>query len=272
MIINNQLPVENIRDFINLFRQDIKFKYVPFRLYYKYRALKYAKKKTPELNLVKYLIKKDQISLDVGANLGLFTFFLSRHSKKVFAFEPNPYPLRYLPDLIDSNVELMKIAISDSNQKMHLLIPKSAKGWSSNGATLKDIDVKNGIKIEVECRTIDSFDYSNVGLIKIDVEGAEKNVLVGAKKTIQRNKPNLMIENEIVHQNDTNEIFKIIQKMDYEIYYCDKFILKKLDNNFFLPNFQKNPHNKIIGYVQNFIGIHKDNSFRYKNIIISDNI
>lgn len=86
MIINDQLPLENIRDFINLFRQDIKFKYAPFRLYYKYRAFKYAKKKTPELNLIKYLIKKDQISLDIGANLGLFTFFLSRYSKKSFCF------------------------------------------------------------------------------------------------------------------------------------------------------------------------------------------
>jgi len=261
------LPIENFRDILNIVRQDIKYKYMPGRLYYKYRAKKYAKNKTPELNLIRYLADNNKISLDIGANLGLFTYFMSKHSKKVLAFEPNPYPLRYLPRLIDKNVEILKIAIGNSNKKMNLLIPKSNKGWSSNGATLKDIEVKNGIKIEVDCKKIDSFNFSNVGFIKIDVEGAEKNVLVGAKKTIQRNKPNLMIENEIVHQNDTNEIFKIIQKMDYEIYYCDKFILKKLDNNFFLPNFQKNPHNKIIGYVQNFIGIHKDNSFRYKNII-----
>ena len=267
MNINNQLPLENLRDFINLFRQDLKFKYAPFRLYYKYRALKYAKKKTQELNLIKYLISNNQISLDIGANLGLFTFFFSKYSKKVFAFEPNPYPLRYLPNLIDSNVELMKIAVSDSNQKMNLLIPKSSKGWSSNGATLKDIDVKNGIKIEVEARTIDSFNFSNVGLIKIDVEGAEKSVLIGAQKTIRENEPNLIIENEIVHQNDTYEIFQIIKKMGYNIYFCNDLKLKELKDDFSLTKIQKNPQHKVIGYVQNFIGIHKRKLKNYDFLI-----
>ena len=74
---------------------------------------------------------------------------------------------------------------------------------------MKNISVKNGIKIKVDCRTIDSFNFSNVGLIKIDVEGAEKEVLMGARNTIIDNRPNLIIENELIHQNDTNDIFQI---------------------------------------------------------------
>ena len=100
------LPIENFRDILNIVRQDIKYKYMPGRLYYKYRAKKYAKNKTPELNLIRYLADNNKISLDIGANLGLFTYFMSKHSKKVLAFEPNPYPLRYLPRLIDKNVSV----------------------------------------------------------------------------------------------------------------------------------------------------------------------
>ena len=264
------LPIENFRDFLNILRQDLKYKLIPGRFYYKYRAKKYAKYKTPELNLIKYLADNDKISLDVGANLGLFTYFLSKYSKKVFAFEPNPYPLRYLPKLIDKNVELLKIAIGNANKKMDLLIPKSNKGWSSNGATLKNINVKKGIKITVNCRTIDSFNFSNVGFIKIDVEGAETEVLLGSQKTIKKNKPNLMIENEIIHQNNPDYIFQIIKKMGYTIFYFDKSKLKKLSEKIFLSDIQKNPENKVIGYIQNFIGIHDDNLKKFEKTIFCD--
>ena len=262
------LPIENFRDILNIDRQDIKYKYMPGRLYYKYRAKKYAKNKTPELNLIRYLADNNKISLDIGANLGLFTYFMSKHSKKVLAFEPNPYPLRYLPRLIDKNVEILKIAIGNSNKKMNLLIPKSNKGWSSNGATLKDIEVKNGIKIEVDCKKIDSFNFSNVGFIKIDVEGAEADVLLGSQNTIKHNKPNLMIENEIVHQNNTDYIFQIVKEMGYTFYYFDDTKLKKLSDKIFLSDIQKNPENKVIGYVQNFIAIHDENIGKFEKIIL----
>ena len=261
------LPIENLRDLINLIRQDIKYKLIPNRLYYKYRAKKYAKYKTPELNLIQHLVHKDQISLDIGANLGLFTFFMSKYSRKVFAFEPNPYPLRYLPSLIDDNVELIRVAVGKKNESLDLLIPKSDKGWSSNGATLKNISVKNGIKIKVDCRSIDSFNFSNVGLIKIDVEGAEKEVLMGASNTIINNRPNLIIENELIHQNDTNDIFQITSQMGYKIFYFHQSKLKKIYENINLKEIQKNPQHKVIGYIQNFIFIHDENLSKYKDLI-----
>ena len=38
-----ELPIDGLRDIINLIRQDLKFKYLPFKLYYRYRSKKYAK-------------------------------------------------------------------------------------------------------------------------------------------------------------------------------------------------------------------------------------
>ena len=262
----NHLPIENIRDLINIIRQDIKYKYCPFRFYYKYRAKKYAKYKTPELNLIQYLVNKNENSVDIGANLGLFTYFLSKYSKNVFAFEPSPNPLRYLPRLIDSNVRLYQIAISNEDQIMELLIPKSQKGWSSNGATLKKIDVKNGMKINVDCKTIDSFNFSKIGLIKIDVEGAEKEVLEGAKNTINKFKPNLIIENEIIHQKNTNDLFSIIADFDYEIYYLEAGKLININDQLDIHHLQKKPESKLIGYIQNFICINKLRKEKFEKI------
>ena len=51
------------------------------------------------------------------------------------------------------------------------------------------------MKLKVACRTIDSFDFRNIELIKIDVEGCEQDVIDGAMNTIQNWLPNIIIEN-----------------------------------------------------------------------------
>src|SRR6266568_3035020 len=48
----------------------------------------------------------------------------------------------------------------------------------------------------VEVRTLDSFEFSDVAMIKIDVEGHEEAVVAGAEETIRRCRPSLLIESE----------------------------------------------------------------------------
>ena len=105
--------------------------------------------------------------MDVGANLGLFTYFLSRASKKVYAFEPNPYPLRSLKSVIDKNVEIIPIALGNADENIMLRIPKSKKGWTSNGASVANINLNLGKEFSVTMRKIDSLNIKNIGLIKI---------------------------------------------------------------------------------------------------------
>ena len=264
----NSLPVETLRDFINILRQDIKFKLPPFKFYYKYRAKKYAKHKTPELNLIKFLTNQNQNSLDIGANLGLFTYFMSTYSKKVIAIEPNPLPLRYLYDLVEDNVEILPIAAGNKDKKIELIIPKSKKGWSSNGASLKANDYKQSNKVNVLCRKIDSLKISDLALIKIDVEGFEKEVIEGAKETIKLQKPNLIIENEIIHHDDPTSLFSILINFGYKIFFCDNsHKLQKVDRRFEFLKEQKNPEIKQYGYIQNFVCIHQSKLETYKKII-----
>ena len=131
------LPRENLRDYINNIRLDIKFRYVPFRGYYRYRSHKYLKKIDPEMGLLKFIVDPKRICLDVGANMGLFTYFLSRYSPHVHAFEPNPLPQRGLRYVADQNVTIHQVALSNQTGEAKLVIPKGRKGWSSNGASIE---------------------------------------------------------------------------------------------------------------------------------------
>ena len=82
----------------------------------------------------------------------------------------------------------------------------------------------------------------NIGFIKIDVEGHEKNVLIGSEQIIKRCKTNPLIEIEERHTNDkVKNIINFINDFGYNSFFSDGKNLietKKLDdlnkkNNFF---------------------------------------
>ena len=60
-------------------------------------------------------------------------------------------------------------------------------------------DLSAVVTREVEARTLDSFNFSNIGVIKIDVEGHEEAVLEGRRDTLRRTQPALIIESEDRH-------------------------------------------------------------------------
>lgn len=251
------LPKENFRDWLNEFRQDLKFRYVPFRGYYRLRAYKYMLWKNPEMGLLRFLADPLKDSLDIGANLGLFTYFLSRYSRHVYAFEPNPYPLRTLEAVVDSNVTILPIAISDRSGEAELVVPRTPKGWSSNGAGLdKDVDGPAAC-LKVQCAALDDLDYRDVGFIKIDTEGHEKAALLGAARTIERERPNLFIENEVAHaEGGVDEVFQLLADMDYAGFALIDGTLTSLRHfSFEEHQTRRRAEGDKRGYVKNFIFI-----------------
>ena len=183
---------------------------------------------------------------------------MSKSSKHVFAFEPNPYPLKNLKYLIDNNVTILPIALGNSNGPTEIRIPHHANGWSSNGASLAPKTKEPGKLINIQCRKLDNLDIKNIGLIKIDVEGFEIEVLKGARETLLKNKPIMIIENEVVHTDDTNELFLFMADLGYEKYICNsKGKLEKIED-FSVQENQENAINKDINYIQNYIFIFKE--------------
>lgn len=159
----------------------------------------------PEVQgLCSRLLREGMMAVDVGANIGFLTRQFCRRvgsSGKVFAFEPDPLNFRFLEfnTRFCKNVRLMQCAVSD-NHEPALLHLNSGSG-TGNSLVNKTQSTES---VPVSCISLDEFLNScgnpAVNLVKIDVEGAELNVLRGIRHTIRR-LPDLQIVIEYCPNN-----------------------------------------------------------------------
>jgi len=132
--------------------------------------------------------------VDVGANLGLYTWaFLSRiPNGQVIAVEPDPASLKLLRNTADRwgrSVEVHPVALFKEEGIRNLSVDRTGGHRSSLVAS------NHGEEFLVHtCRLDDIVGERSVGLVKIDVEGAEMDVLSGAQQTIQTSRPCLIVE------------------------------------------------------------------------------
>jgi len=173
--------------------------FVPAPLYMRYRLAKELKKGERELHLVPFLADPKRDALDIGANKGVWTLYLARHSRRVYAFEPNPKVYGWLTRYANrANVVASNIALSDKSGTAQLRVPRYARGYSNQHASLSAENISSDYaSVEVATKTLDELQLDNVGFIKIDVEGHELNVLSGARRTLCR--PTLVVEMEERH-------------------------------------------------------------------------
>lgn len=128
-----------------------------------------------------------RICIDVGAHVGLWTRWMAYHFACTHAFEP---VLRHFECLIKNlisdygQVELHMSALGDYEGSMGVHIE-----WEVSGRSYMDVDGAGTIVNE-----LDNFNFEEVDFIKIDVEGYERKVLIGAEFTIKNNRPIIVIE------------------------------------------------------------------------------
>lgn len=136
------------------------------------------------------------IGLDIGANSGLWSLYLAKHSTRIYAFEPDPEVrklfennLGHNPD-VSQKVEVSKFAVSDKSETSHLFIRRSLDnlGRVNNGLSslVRDSSfVKHSVP--VTAISLDEFMHSKseqISWIKVDVEGHELQVFQGAQRTL----------------------------------------------------------------------------------------
>jgi len=136
-----------------------------------------------------HYLRSGDLFVDVGANAGSYALLAASRGAFVVAAEPNPLPRRYLQRSIESNgfeVELVDKAISDKAGSAHMDCRHDAT------ASIVPADVPGALKVETI--TLDQMVAGRrVKLLKIDVEGAEPQVLAGGETTL-RNTEAMLIE------------------------------------------------------------------------------
>jgi hypothetical protein len=102
-----------------------------------------------------------------------------------------------------------------------LHVPVSGDRAKTGGASLGDAGLATQ-RETVTVAALDSLDFSGVAMMKIDVEGAEVDVIAGAIQTIHRHRPLLLVEIEQRHhQKPVSEVFEQLAALDYDGYFLD---------------------------------------------------
>ena len=210
---------------MNKLKEFLKFRILPKKLYLRLSAAnksrRAVKKGETELWLLPDLVDGEKDAIDVGANTGLYTYYLSRLARHVYAFEPHRVLAGFLDKATGDNVTVLNKAVSDSSGKLPFYVPVRRGRKLYNVASLDEAVIKDRDHIveEIETVSLDQLGYENIGFIKIDVEGHELSVLKGAVKTIGQQRPTLLIEIlDLAGHIDTNETYKFIRSLDYEVY------------------------------------------------------
>jgi FkbM family methyltransferase len=155
------------------------------------------------------LLEEDMVVVDAGAHIGNHTIFFSWACKKVIAFEPSRDSYAFLRRNIWENrldnVETYNLALSAKPARLRLSL-LSVIGDTGNrfwwyegeegGPEPARMQYFRRAEREVLCDSVplDSFNFSSLDFLKIDVEGMELEVLDGAEKTIEEFLPLVMIE------------------------------------------------------------------------------
>ncbi len=213
--------------FFNLILLKVILKSIGYQNFGSYRF-------TGEKNFIKSIRKfKPKVCVDIGAHIGSYTsLLLDELDCRVICFEPNKFSfekLKKLKKIYKNKIHPHNYAVTNQNKKVDLYYGSKTSQLASLNKDLTKISfIKNSNKNIKTVRgiTLDFFfkknkkNYKSIDFIKIDTEGHEYEVLIGAKKTIKKFKPNFIQIEFNWHQlfkNKTLLNFHQILK-DYDLY------------------------------------------------------
>ncbi len=160
------------------------------------------------------LCKQKRICIDIGANVGLWSCDLVNEFKSVVAFEPvADFRDCYQQNVRKNNYVLHPIALGSKESFIDMNIVEGNTGHSH-------INTNTMGSGSIPLKTLDSFNFTDIDMIKIDVEGFEEEILLGAMDTIKRNLPVLVIEQQKHEYKDAmsgTPAIKILESWGYKV-------------------------------------------------------
>jgi len=195
---------------------------LPPSVFYRQRIAREARTGEPELAVLAELIPRGGTAVDVGANVGFFAYALADIADRVVAFEPNPDYAFFASWMLRGRAEVRELALSDISGRGTLYVPLSQEGAPLHlaGSLKRSHSQFRNIKTyDVEVRTLDELGLAGVRFVKADVEGSEREVLDGARATIARDRPTILLELlSGTHENPAVETAAICEIFGYEAF------------------------------------------------------
>ena len=172
------------------------------------------------------------IILDIGANVGLYTKAFAaaeKKPKKILAIEPSIYVFSIL-NIVTTQIPIvstLRLALNDKEGVVQLKTPLKASGSLRVGLSHIGIRNDNSQHVEyVKARRLDKLlaeeQIEEVDVVKMDVEGAEEQVLKGAQTLLKKTKPIWFVE--LIQDRASNfdssahRIFRSFQHSGYKAF------------------------------------------------------
>ena len=141
------------------------------------------------------------IFMDIGANVGHHSIFLSKFASLVLAFEPYPkVNIQFKQQIAHnniSNIQIFETGLSDRRETLNYYAPT---GNNEGIGSFDESSIGKGntsygkLELQEGDQVIESDSWKNIKLIKIDVEGFEKKVIKGLSRTIEEERPVIVCE------------------------------------------------------------------------------
>lgn len=194
-----------------------------------------------EIKFVEHFLKRGDVFIDVGANIGLFSLVASKQVNEegvVYAFEPIKKNYDKLTNHIrlnnSKNVTVEKLAVSNSQTDIKLYLNEQDK---NNGMATAYADTYTYTE-SVSSTSLDLYLANKhlrpVALIKIDIEGGEYSALLGMQALLKKDKPVLLIEINTDTPYDQKNLESFLFDLGYKKYFLDNnglVITEKLEED-----------------------------------------
>ncbi|MDA7950391.1 MAG: FkbM family methyltransferase [Pirellulaceae bacterium] len=187
---------------------------------------------------LKGVLRKGDCFLDIGANIGLYSLFAAScvgKEGRVLAFEPSPREFSRLQENLNLNrnlkIEPLQHAVSNKCGRGQMLISSDYhSGHNTIGDHFSYDTTETVDKVDVSLTTVDQIiqeeRLQKVDCIKVDTEGGEYNVLLGAMNVLRRDRPILMLEvseNHLATQGGSVEkLQQLLTTLNYDCFGVDE--------------------------------------------------
>jgi len=238
------------------------------KIYITLIKLGFSKNKYAELYFTQQIVKKGDTVIDIGANLGYYSYFLAKkigHQGNLYAVEPIPLFAeiwkKNMRNYKDYHIKLFNCALGNEKKgKVKMSIPivdgvvrhgltkvegQGEEGWGS----LLDFEVPMHIGDDLFVKE----KLSHLNYLKCDVEGYEQYVIPSLKQTISQFKP--LIQIELNGKDNRQNVANFLFELKYDVYILLNNQLEVIEQN------------EIQNYNQDFYFIHRDKVSTYSNII-----